>query len=151
MIVANYYRDIDMLATFETGAALLLPSAAPTRYAVRQVLDQELKRTLIEREALARQARFQAGNLPGHVEMMNTDKLINAKKLALAGPEDATLIKRDFFGRVIEARPLAEITGSNPQQKAKQEKERKVWVTYHEGLNNAVRKPMSLQEFSRGL
>ncbi|KAF5227829.1 hypothetical protein FAUST_11515 [Fusarium austroamericanum] len=143
--------DIDMLATFETGAVLLLPSAAPTRYAVRQVLDQELKRTLIEREALARQARFQAGNLPGHVEMMNTDKLINAKKLALAGPDDATLIKRDFFGRVIEARPLAEITGSNPQQKAKQEKERKVWVTYHEGLNNAVRKPMSLQEFSRGL
>ncbi|GKU01684.1 chromosome transmission fidelity protein 18 [Fusarium langsethiae] len=144
--------DLDVLATFETGAALLLPSAAPTRYAVRQVLDQELKRTLIEREALARQARFQAGNPLGHVEMMNTDKLINAKKLALAGPEDATLIKRDFFGRIIEARPLAEITGNTPQQKAKQdEKERKVWVTYHEGLNNAVRKPMSLQEFSRGL
>ncbi|KAL6913268.1 hypothetical protein ACHAPO_003034 [Fusarium lateritium] len=144
--------DLDVLATFETGAALLLPSAAPTRYAVRQVLDQELKRTLIEREALARQARFQAGNPLGHVEMMNTDKLMNEKKLALAAKEDATLIKRDFFGRIIVARPLAEITGNTPQQKAKEdEKERKVWVTYHEGLNNAVRKPMSLQEFSRGL
>ncbi|KAG8668969.1 Chromosome transmission fidelity protein 18 [Fusarium poae] len=144
--------DLDVLATFETGAALLLPSAAPTRYAVRQVLDQELKRTLIEREALARQARFQAGSTLGHVEMMNTDKLVNEKKLALAVREDSTLIKRDFFGRIIEARPLAEITGNTPQQKAQQdEQERKVWVTYHEGLNNAVRKPMSLQEFSRGL
>ncbi|RGP79665.1 chromosome transmission fidelity 18 [Fusarium longipes] len=145
--------DLDALATFETGASLFLPSAAPTRYAVRQVLDQELRRTLIEREALARQARFQAGNPLGHAETVNTENLMSAKKLALAGdPEDATLIKRDFFGRIIEARPLAEATGNTPQQKAKQdEKERKVWVTYHEGLNNAVRKPMSLQEFTRGL
>lgn len=108
---------------------------------------------MIEREAIARQARFQAGNPLGHVETLNTEKLMNAKKLALAGDaEDATLIKRDFFGRIIEARPLAEVTGDTPQQQAKKnEKERKVWVTYHEGLNNAVRKPMSLQEFMRGL
>jgi chromosome transmission fidelity protein 18 len=139
------------LSTFETGASLLLPSGAPTRYAVRQVLDQELKRTLIEREAIARQARFQAGNPLGHVEMLNTDKIMNAKKLALDGDaEDSTLIKRDFFGRIIEARPLAEVTG-NTQQAKKEGKERKVWVTYHEGLNNAVRKPMSLQEFMKGL
>ncbi|RBR10963.1 uncharacterized protein FIESC28_09237 [Fusarium coffeatum] len=143
--------DLDVLSTFETGASLLLPSGAPTRYAVRQVLDQELKRTLIEREAIARQARFQAGNPLGHVEMLNTDKIMNAKKLALGGDaEDATLIKRDFFGRIIEARSLAEVTGSSQQAK-KEVKERKVWVTYHEGLNNAVRKPMSLQEFMKGL
>ncbi|KAF4444808.1 chromosome transmission fidelity protein 18 [Fusarium austroafricanum] len=145
--------DLDVLATFETGASLLLPSAAPTRYAVRQVLDQELKRTLVEREALARQSRFQAGNPLGHTERLNTDKLMASKKHALEeDPQGATLIKRDFFGRIIEARPLAEITGNTPQQQAKkEEKERKVWVTYHEGLNNAVRKPMSLQEFIRGL
>ena len=138
------------MSTFETGASLLLPSGAPTRYAVRQVLDQELKRTLIEREAIARQARFQAGNPLGHVETLNTDKIMNAKKLALGGDaEDATLIKRDFFGRIIEARPLAEVTVSS--QAKKEVKERKVWVTYHEGLNNAVRKPMSLQEFMKGL
>ncbi|KAF5678848.1 chromosome transmission fidelity 18 [Fusarium heterosporum] len=145
--------DLDVLATFETGASLLLPSAAPTRYAVRQVLDQELKQALVEREALARQSRFQAGNPLGHVEQLSTDKLMNAKKIALEqDPKDATLIKRDFFGRIIEARPLAEIIGDTPQKKAQREdKERKVWVTYHEGLNNAVRKPMSLQEFMKGL
>ncbi|CAJ0549157.1 Ff.00g027700.m01.CDS01 [Fusarium sp. VM40] len=145
--------DLDVLATFESGASLLLPSAAPTRYAVRQVLDQELKRALVEREALARQSRFQAGNPLGHAEQLNTDKLMSAKKLALEQtPKDATLIKRDFFGRIIEARPIAEIIGDTPQKKAlREDKERKVWVTYHEGLNNAVKKPMSMQEFMKGL
>ncbi|ENH73753.1 Chromosome transmission fidelity protein 18 [Fusarium oxysporum f. sp. cubense race 1] len=145
--------DLDVLATFETAASLLLPSAAPTRYAVRQVLDQELKRTLVEREARARQSRFKAGNPLGHAEHLSTDKIMASKKHALeASSQDTTLIKRDFFGRIIEARPLAEITGNTPQQQAKhEEKERKVWVTYHEGLNNAVRKPISLQEFMRGL
>jgi chromosome transmission fidelity protein 18 len=61
----------------------------------------------------------------------------------------ATLIKKDFFGRVIEAKPLAELD-RNSEKRARRE-ERKVWVTFHEGLNNAVRKPISLGEFLRGL
>jgi chromosome transmission fidelity protein 18 len=50
-------------------------------------------------------------------------------------------------------RPLAEVDGNSGQRKrAKADAaERKVWVTFHEGLNNAVRKPMSLDEFLRGL
>lgn len=64
--------------------------------------------------------------------------------------KNETVVKKDFFGRVIEAKPLAEVDGNLREKKAKRE-ERKVWVTYHEGLNNAVRKPMSLQEFLRGL
>ncbi|KAF7546574.1 hypothetical protein G7Z17_g8340 [Cylindrodendrum hubeiense] len=144
--------DLDLLATFETAASLLLPSAAPTRYAVRQVLDQELKLTIAAREALARQARFKAGNPLGHDDHAFVDKENATKNRALAkiaAAKDATLIKRDFFGRIIEARPLAVQT---EEQRARQEeKERKVWVTYHEGLNNAVRKPMSLGEFMRGL
>ncbi|KAF4982751.1 hypothetical protein FZEAL_1704 [Fusarium zealandicum] len=144
--------DLDALATYETGASLLLPSAAPTRYAVRQVLDQELRRTTIEREALARQARFQSGNPLGHVEHLMENAAKAKAKLIVESAKDATLIKRDFFGRIIEARPLAEVVGESAEQKARrEEKGRKVWVTYHEGLNNAVRKPMSLQEFMKGL
>lgn len=67
-------------------------------------------------------------------------------------------VKKDFFGRVIqsEVRPLSESdgnsadkrkTGSKPLGKA----ETKVWVTYHEGMNNAVRKPITLDELLRGL
>lgn len=138
---------------FETGASLLLPSAAPTRYAVRQVLDQELRKTNLEREALARQARFQAGSTSGRLESL-VQAAANAKdiKKIVEEQKDASSVKRDFFGRIIEARPVVETGGEGTEPRGrKTEKERKVWVTYHEGLNNAVRKPMSLQEFMRGL
>ncbi|KAM5348447.1 hypothetical protein ACJ41O_008271 [Fusarium nematophilum] len=147
--------DLDALATFETGASLLLASGAPTRYAVRQVLDQELRRTILEREALARQARFKAGNLAGNDEQLNRENEAKSKSKRTAvedSAKDDTLVKRDFFGRIIEVRPVPQIGENSSEDRAKREKKgRKVWVTYHEGLNNAVRKPMSLQEFMRGL
>lgn len=71
----------------------------------------------------------------------------------MAMAEDArhsTVVKRDFFGRVIETKSLDELAGSS-QEKAARTAQGKVWVTYHEGLNNAVRKPMSLHEFLTGL
>ncbi|CAM1511167.1 Fc.00g086800.m01.CDS01 [Cosmosporella sp. VM-42] len=146
--------DLDALCTFETGASLLLASQAPTRYAVRQCLDQELQRTIATRENQARQARFKAGNLADHDEHMlfnNKAKAVQAAALA-AAKADKMSVKRDFFGRVVVERPL-EVGESRADRIASEEskKERKVWVTYHEGLNNAVRKPISLQEFMRGL
>ena len=70
-------------------------------------------------------------------------------------------VKRDFFGRVIPTRPLAAVTtgtdgnmaaggGKGRRREEEGAKGAKVWVTYHEGLNNAVRKPISLEEFLRG-
>lgn len=62
-------------------------------------------------------------------------------------------VKRDFFGRVIVERSggaLEERDGNGKRKKAVQKKGGKVWVTYHEGLNNAVTKPLSLEEFMRG-
>lgn len=63
--------------------------------------------------------------------------------------EDGLVVKKDFFGRIIQAQPLAEVTGGAREQKAATQE--KVWVTFHEGLNNAVRKPMMLREFLSGL
>ena len=63
--------------------------------------------------------------------------------------EDGLVIKKDFFGRIIHALPLAEVAGSAKEKKAVSQE--KVWVTFHEGLNNAVRKPMMLREFLSGL
>ncbi|KAI5463072.1 hypothetical protein BGZ63DRAFT_380441 [Mariannaea sp. PMI_226] len=147
--------DLDHLSTFET-ASNLLSSQAPTRYAVRQVLDQELKLTIATREAQARQARFQAGHPLGSQETYSDKEnaasakaKAKAKALEAAAAAEA-LVKRDFFGRVIEALPLAQLNVNGEAKDVKQE-ERKVWVTYHEGLNNAVRKPISLLEFMRGL
>jgi chromosome transmission fidelity protein 18 len=80
--------------------------------------------------------------------MVLDDNKENIKRI-VENAKSATLIKKDFFGRVVEAKPLAELD-ANSREKARRE-ERKVWVTFHEGLNNAVRKPMSMRDFMRGL
>lgn len=142
----NICSDLDSLSTFETGHSLL-PSQAPTRYAVRQVLDQELRRTIALRDSTARQARFQAGG-PSQAQIP-VSLQDNKENQVVLEDKPEVLVKRDFFGRVIEAKPLAELDGNCERKVSKEE--RKVWVTYHEGLNNAVRKPISLKEFMRGL
>ncbi|KAI1264236.1 hypothetical protein F5Y18DRAFT_391503 [Xylariaceae sp. FL1019] len=144
--------DLDVLATYETSAAVLHGTQAPTRYAVRQVLDQELQKATILRENAARQARYKAGS---HA---TADYIFEDKENTTAAKEKLLPeipVKRDFFGRIIktEVHPLAEtdgngaVKGSEPLGKA----ETKVWVTYHEGQNNAVRKPVTLDELLRGL
>ncbi|KAL7921675.1 hypothetical protein ACQKWADRAFT_294951 [Trichoderma austrokoningii] len=138
--------DIDALSTFET--ATLLTSQPPTRFAVRQVLDQELHRTLVLRESVARQARFRAGRAVGESEHHQPQSLTQPSRDDMAIVEDGLVVKKDFFGRIIQAQPLAEVTGGAREKKATQDK---VWVTFHEGLNNAVRKPMMLREFMNGL
>ncbi|KAL6898169.1 hypothetical protein GGI43DRAFT_408566 [Trichoderma evansii] len=140
--------DIDALSTFETAS--LLTSQPPTRFAVRQVLDQELHRTIALREAVARQARFRAGRAIGesdHLQPLTQPSQSQKDDMAIV--EDGLVVKKDFFGRIIQAQPLAEVTGSQREKKAATQE--KVWVTFHEGLNNAVRKPMMLREFLNGL
>jgi chromosome transmission fidelity protein 18 len=141
---------------------------APTRYAVRQVLDQELQKALAMRENAARQARFQSGSAAGvHEDYVFDDKENNPgmKKMSTGakefnatgtGREGADDVKRDFFGRVIAAaapppQPLGERDGNARAEREKGKEDVNVWVTFHEGLNNAVRKPISLQELLRGL
>lgn len=150
----THYSDLDALATYETASSLLLPSSAPTRYAVRQVLDQELQRTIAQREALARQARFHAGATSSTIDAVLPVIPSRINKENLGGGKPAVAIKRDFFGRVVEVKPLAELdvnAVAGERKGGKKEEVNKVWVTYHEGLNNAVRKPISLQEFLGGL
>lgn len=145
-------RDIDALSTFETAGSLLT-TKAPTRYAVRQVLDQELQRTLIMRDNAARQARLRTG-AGGHGVFVFDDKE-NRTKQPGKDKANATTgsVRRDFFGRVIveSAGALEERDGNVKRKRREGDKDRcKVWVTYNEGLNNAVRKPISLEEFLRG-
>ncbi|KAL2141771.1 hypothetical protein VTI28DRAFT_2027 [Corynascus sepedonium] len=162
--------DLDALATFETASASILTSQAPTRYAVRQVLDQELHKALAQKESAARQARLRSGGAAGshihhhqqghHDNFGESDKENAQHSRGPKSPEERTRIaaaaaavKRDFFGRVIIERPLAEMDG-NAGKKAKRAAEAskagRVWVTYNEGLNNAVRKPITLEEFLKG-
>ena len=155
--------DLDALSTFETYAAHLLGAQAPTRYAVRQVLDQELHKTIAMRESAARQARFKAGNPMGSYHTYDMDDKENAGRKKAADEKfagAAAVLKRDFFGRVITEAPrqLEEMDRDAGERKKRkidrddvQDDARKVWVTFHEGLNNAVKKPISLDEFLKGL
>ncbi|KAI1176973.1 hypothetical protein F4777DRAFT_544124 [Nemania sp. FL0916] len=149
--------DLDLLATYETSAAVLHGTQAPTRYAVRQVLDQELQKATLLRENAARQARYKAGNPTASDDYVFDDK--ENIKAPEKGTVPAVAVKKDFFGRIIQsaARPLSESDGNSLNgRKAGTSKplgraESKIWVTYHEGMNNAVRKPITLDELLRGL
>jgi chromosome transmission fidelity protein 18 len=127
-------------------------SAAPVRYGVRQVLDQEYQKNIIVRENAARQARYKAGNPNDDAEFSISNK-DNKHHFA---EEKVVGAKRDFFGRVVkEAMPLQEIDGNAEPQGKKSKKDgkndNKVWVSYHEGFSNAVRKPITIEELFRGL
>ena len=142
------------MVTFET-AAISASAPAPTRYAVRQVLDQEYQKNIIVRENAARQARYKAGNPQDDVDFA----FANNKENKVHHAEERVLgAKRDFFGRLIreEILPLQEIDGntqSNESSKIKKQdgKDNKVWVSFHEGFSNAVRKPITISELLRGL
>lgn len=147
----NVSSPIDTLAAFET-ASQAGPSA-PARYAIRQALDQEYQKYVLRQNADARQARYKAGGGLGNHADAEHDKehvVTPAEDKALRRPAP----KRDFFGRIITESQQISKEGSEPgaNQKNSSEKaeDRKVWVSFHEGFSNAVRKPITLEELMRG-
>ena len=152
MSILTASRPLDTLVTFET-ASILGSAPAPVRYAVRQVLDQEYQKNIIVRENAARQARYKAGNPEDEVDFSFVDKKENKGHHAL---ERAFAPKKDFFGRVVEhtGPPLREMDGNAEMGKGARRKDgkgSKVWVSFHEGFSNAVRKPITVEELLRGL
>ncbi|KZF23489.1 hypothetical protein L228DRAFT_282212 [Xylona heveae TC161] len=178
---------IDALCSFETASSSLLTSV-PTRYAVRQVLEQEYQKYLVRQNAAARQARYKRGGhdddeeLPSESKSKST-KHAKDKSAALLSEaiQNTKELKRDFFGRIInEARKHtgalapglkgiatdgedeenASGTGAENRKKRRKSKhsgedgspavaetqENKVWVSFHEGFSNAVRKPVTLAD-----
>jgi chromosome transmission fidelity protein 18 len=108
---------LDGLAAFEG-----FEGAGAVRYAVRQVLEGELRR----RDAAKRNAG-----------VIKTVEKKEASK-PMARKEEG---KKDFFGRAVKARV------ENTESAAKVVKEEgRVWVSYHEGFSNAVRRPVTLEE-----
>lgn len=127
--------------------------AAPVRYAVRQVLDQEYRKETLRK----------------HSEVLNTSTVNtktqkSSRKSSSRTENDADSkykdplkdvgVKRDFFGRVIQERTPASTDfadGGQPVQNEASKAGRRVWVTYHDGFSNAVRKPISMGELLAGL
>jgi chromosome transmission fidelity protein 18 len=123
---------LDSLGTFETFKG----ADAVVRYAVRQVLEGEWHR----RRAGA--GRTTVGHIEKHGEK-EVDKTLELAKIK----EKA--VKRDFFGRMV-AVPVP--TSLDPGKVVKEATSKgRVWVNFHEGFSNAVRKPITIKEFMGAL
>lgn len=118
------------------------------------MLDQELRKEKLVQDSLARQARGFGGLLDAvqncEEDKENTgagsvDKAREAMNSSVGG-------KRDFFGRIInEARPMsAGKASSKPDSASAKDGGGRVWVSFHEGFSNAVRKPITLGELLEG-
>jgi chromosome transmission fidelity protein 18 len=149
---------VDLLCTFDTGGKALTAAIGDntnksTRYAVRQVLEQEWRK---EESRLAEETRAarMGGTAPTATKRSNTsaehedddnDTFIQSKKVA-----------RDFFGRpIVQAAPAA---GSEAEEKKRKMQQRQktdqgptVRIAYNEGYSNAVRKPLTMAEFLKDL
>lgn len=117
-----------------------LSGSAPVRYAVRQVLDQEYRKETVRKQSEAISSSKLKKSADEQKQKNNSDKVA------------AGIVKRDFFGRVIRE-PTPPPTDSEEDKKLREANKagRKVWVTYHDGFSNAVRKPISMAELLAGL
>lgn len=142
---------LDTLSVFRTLAATVgEPTVAPIRYAVRQVLDQACrKEVLVQREA-TRQARMGTTNDTPQLKR----NLSMAASLENALKRKKNEVKKDFFGRVVvddEPKEDEEEGGSKRKKVKGEEPKETVWLSFHEGFSNAVRKGVTLDEFMSGL
>ncbi|MCJ1355968.1 MAG: hypothetical protein MMC33_005962 [Icmadophila ericetorum] len=156
---------IDTLSTFQTAlhTSATSTASAPTRYAVRQVLDQEFQKYIILQREEARKARYTSGN-PLLMEEPRSGFPVVLRSSAAHGnappqtgeekrkADKAAGLKRDFFGRIVKdvTRDEEGVKGKGPSDENKKG-EARVWVSYHEGFSMAVRKPVGLAELMRGL
>lgn len=127
--------------------------SAPVRYAVRQVLDQEYHKETLRKqsEALNTSSVSTRNKKSSRKSGDGADENEDSKN---KDPLKDVGVKRDFFGRVIQERAPASTDSGDGSQTVQNEASkagRRVWVTYHDGFSNAVRKPISMGELLAGL
>ncbi|KAJ4984199.1 sister chromatid cohesion factor [Stagonosporopsis vannaccii] len=132
---------LDTLANFETLAGR---KDDKVRYAVRSVLEMEWKKESARIDMENRKRRGGQDKVDVLVSEVTGENV--ATKLDEANKK---AVKRDFFGRVIKEKPLIE--GEVRKQTKPEGDEDRIWVSFHEGFSNAVRKPITIDELFRGL
>ena len=150
-------RPLDALTTYQT--ACQSEPAAPTRYAIRQALDQEYQKFQIQRDSEIRQARYKAGNANFAVgdedaTRYSQPEFPDGKDSASADGRKVDAPKRDFFGRVVDTPSLSSADGLSHDNQAHRSTSKSgssvdhtlVWITFNEGFSNAVRKPVTIVE-----
>ncbi|KAF1835921.1 chromosome transmission fidelity protein 18 [Decorospora gaudefroyi] len=139
---------LDVLATFETLGS---KNDDKVRYAVRSVLEQDWRKESVLRDQSNRNRR---GGQTEHDELSSSlsarkEEKSTEDKVAAANKK---AIKRDFFGRVMVETEKSR--KDDQRKKASGEMQGdvgRIWVSFHEGFSNAVRKPVSIDDIMRGL
>ena len=148
----NIGSPIDDLTRFETNETTGR-QIMPARYAVRQAMEQAYQKYAQQKNAEARRARSGFGMEPAVVG--NT--LTNAIDIHLppsVASKRPSAITRDFFGRPVSTVNDSsgdKLGGTGAKRPVGNEADNvagkgTVWLSFHEGFSNAVRKPMSLAE-----
>jgi len=151
--------EIEVFGSFDTGGKGFGSDCRRPgqRYGVRACLAQECAREEARQERESRDKR--GGEVNG--TWVEPVKKAKSKSLATHEVDDEgrkIKIKRDFFGRVVVEEVRQDDDGDldenvkRQKRKLQEAKEMgRIWVTFHEGYSNAVRKPISLKEMMRGL
>lgn len=119
---------------------------------MRQVLDQEYQKALQKIAHSVRQARFKEGNAFGEESVFtfkNKSTVDSLMKRVDGDEEQVVKVKKDFFGRVVVEMGTQELQTQKRKIREVKKDTNKVWVTYHEGFSNAVRKPVTVEDVMR--
>lgn len=150
-------RPVDALTSFET-AAYGGPASSTARYAIRQALDQEYQKSVAGQRATMGQTRPGAGsNVPSN-KLASIPKRDVPNSIHGKGSGRINAPKRDFFGRVVKddeyglEKANRRRQSTNPNDRTHgQRRAGQIFVSFHEGYSNAVRKPITLDDLMRGL
>ena len=134
---------LDSLAAFET---LAMKKDDKVRYAVRSVLETEWKKESARMDGEARKRR--GGQLDADEVVEEAKGDVDKEE---AAKQSKSHVKKDFFGRAIVEQPLAPGEKRKEPKTAKTNNDERIWVSFHEGYSNAVRKPITIDELMRGL
>ncbi|KAK5086909.1 Chromosome transmission fidelity protein 18 [Lithohypha guttulata] len=148
-------------------------TSQPTRYAIRQVLDQELRKEKVLQASAARQARG-SGALSEKFVQTPREERENVRPLSKGqdpNQKKTTVVRRDFFGRPIEnlniiaapapsngkgidASSIAKSTATKGKAlsvtTSGENEDDRIWVSFNEGSSTAVRKPITLSDLLEG-
>ncbi|USW50318.1 Putative AAA+ ATPase domain, ATPase, AAA-type, core [Septoria linicola] len=137
----------DRVRLDDSGSSSNQNFGSKTRYAVRQVIDQEWKKEEARLNEEQRLARFGLTNA-SYVDKSTGQ--VKRKTIENVDSEGKKIV-RDFFGRVVVV-PVGETAAQKNKREGKaKRRDLGAFVKFQDGYSNAVRKPISLVEFMRDL
>ncbi|KAG4305095.1 hypothetical protein PORY_001265 [Pneumocystis oryctolagi] len=133
-LIYKFEPPIEMLTTFNF---LKRHKPIPLKYSICQVINMELEN---EKLRIQKQKHDKSLN-----EILDNTSVCKRKL------DESTSVKsevtKDFFGRIVDKTiNNKKFKNFNDRNKVSIKPKAKIWVKFHEGYSNAVRRPISIEE-----